>query len=117
MESNRSFLEWVTAVAGAWTLLSVWILPWADPTLVLGGVAQVNHLLVGGAVVVLALAGVFAFRIWEEWILALLGLWLVASPWLLGFSNMGAFALSDVIVGLFVMATSGWVVFSENVTA
>ena len=117
MEENRSVVEWVTAIAGVWIAVSIWILPLSDPGMVLGGAAQANHLIAGAAIVVLALAGVFAFQIWEEWILAALGLWLVASPWVLGFSNYGAFVLSDVAVGLFVVATSGWVVFSDNAAA
>lgn len=117
MYDNRSVLEWMTAVAGAWILLSVWVLPSANPAIELSGAVQVNHLLIGGAVVVLALAGVFAFRMWEEWILALLGLWLIASPWALGFGNLGPFVISDVVVGLFVVGTSGWVVFTDNAAA
>lgn len=59
-----------------------------------------NHLIVGIVVVALGLAGVFAFRLWEEWVLALLALWLLASPWVLGFSNVGAFVITDVLAGL-----------------
>lgn len=114
MYDNRSVLEWITAAAGAWILISIWVLPSADPGLMLNGVTQVSHLLVGAAVVVFALAGVFAFRVWEEWILALAGLWLLVSPWVLGFSNLGPFVVSDVVVGLFIVATSGWVVFTND---
>lgn len=117
MSDNRSVVEWITAVAGAWILLSIWVLPWASPGLVLNGTAQVSHLLVGAAVVVLALAGIFAFRVWEEWILALVGLWLLASPWVIGFSDLGPFVVSDVVVGLFIVATSGWVVLASDVAA
>jgi len=117
MEENRSLIEWLTAIVGAWILVSVWLLPMIQPGINLSGTAQMNHLIVGGAVVVLALAGIFAYQIWEEWLLAGLGLWLVASPWILGFSDLGTFVLSDILVGLFLVATSGWLVFTDNAAA
>lgn len=117
MEENRSLIEWLTAVFGAWIVLSVWLIPLVQPGFSLSGPAQVSHLIAGAALVILALAGVFAFRIWEEWLLAGTGLWLAVSPWILGFSTQGTFVLSDVLVGVFVVTTSGWVVFTDNAAA
>ncbi|WP_234685531.1 SPW repeat protein [Bradyrhizobium monzae] len=45
-------------------------------------------------IVVLSLAAIIAYRDWEEWINVLMGVWLVASPWLLGFPHTRAMHLS-----------------------
>ena len=39
------------------------------------------------AVIILSIAAMIAFSTWEEWINLALGLWLVVSPWLLGFAH------------------------------
>ena len=117
MFDNRPLLEWVTVLAGAWVALSTWVAPAMDPGAVLSGAAQANHLIIGIAVVALGLAGVFAFRFWEEWVLALLGLWLLASPWLFGFTHVGPFVISDIVAGLLVVAMSGWVAFTDDAAA
>ena len=43
---------------------------------------------------VLSLAAIIAYRDWEEWINVLMGVWLIASPWLLGFPHTRAMHLS-----------------------
>ncbi len=45
-------------------------------------------------IVVLSLAAMIAYRDWEEWLNVLMGVWLIASPWLLGFPHTRAMHLS-----------------------
>lgn len=45
-------------------------------------------------IVVLSLAAIIVYRDWEEWINVLMGIWLIASPWLLGFPHTRAMHLS-----------------------
>jgi hypothetical protein len=45
-------------------------------------------------IVVLSLAAIIAYRDWEEWINVLMGVWLIGSPWLLGFPHTRAMHLS-----------------------
>lgn len=45
-------------------------------------------------IVILSLAAIIAYRDWEEWINVLMGFWLIASPWLLGFPHTRAMHLS-----------------------
>ena len=42
----------------------------------------------------ISFAAIIAYRNWEEWLNTLLGLWLIASPWLLGFPHTRAMHLS-----------------------
>lgn len=45
-------------------------------------------------IVMLSLAAIIAYRDWEEWINVVMGVWLIASPWLLGFPHTRAMHLS-----------------------
>lgn len=67
----------------------------------------------GAAIVVVGLAALYAYQIREEWTDALLGLWLAASPWLLGFSGNMSFTASDVLAGAVVALLGGWMTFSQ----
>lgn len=48
----------------------------------------------GAAIAVISLAALFAFARWEEWVNLLLALWLIVSPWLLGFAHTRAMHFS-----------------------
>ena len=48
----------------------------------------------GAAIAAISLAALVAFASWEEWANLLLGLWLIASPWLLGFTHTRAMHFS-----------------------
>ena len=48
----------------------------------------------GAAIAAISLAALVAFARWEEWANLLLGLWLIASPWLLGFAHTRAMHFS-----------------------
>ncbi|MDA9427350.1 MULTISPECIES: SPW repeat protein [Bradyrhizobium] len=39
---------------------------------------------------ILSLAAIIAYRDWEEWLNVLMGIWLIVSPWLLGFAHTRA---------------------------
>jgi hypothetical protein len=45
---------------------------------------------------------------WEEWLNALVGLWVAASPWLLGFAGVATAMWTHLVIGLAVAALSGY---------
>lgn len=51
------------------------------------------------AVILISVAAIVAFAKWEEWANLILGLWLIASPWILGFAHTRAMHFS-IGVGL-----------------
>jgi hypothetical protein len=59
--------------------------------------AVVDLRLSSAAIIILSLAAITAFSTWEEWVNLLLGLWLVVSPWLLGFAHTRAMHYSIAI--------------------
>jgi hypothetical protein len=51
---------------------------------------------------IVSLAAIIAYRDWEEWINVLMGVWLIASPWLVGFTHTTAMHLS-IGFGIFIV--------------
>jgi hypothetical protein len=51
----------------------------------------------------LSVAAIAAFAQWEEWLNLLLGLWVLASPWVLGFQGTTAGTV-HIVVGILVAA-------------
>ena len=64
----------------------------------------------GAVIALISLAAMIAYRDWEEWANFLLGLWLIASPWLLGFAHTSAmhFSIGIGIVIAFLAVLDLW---------
>lgn len=61
-------------------------------------------------IAVISLAAMIAYKDWEEWANLLLGVWLIASPWLLGFAHTRAmhFSIGIGVVVAFLAALDLW---------
>jgi hypothetical protein len=59
-----------------------------------GPTATVDLWASSAAIAVISLAAMIAFSNWEEWANLLLGIWLIASPWALGFTHTSAMHFS-----------------------
>jgi hypothetical protein len=64
----------------------------------------------------ISIAAMLAFVWWEEWINLLLGLWLIVSPWLLGFAHTRAmhFSIAIGVVVAFMAALEVWLVHDRE---
>ena len=60
---------------------SLFFSPW------LFGLSAGAQTTIGLFIAVLAVAALAAFAVWEEWLSLIAGLWLVGSPWVLGFED------------------------------
>jgi hypothetical protein len=49
---------------------------------------------------VLAIAALAAFAVWEEWLNLIVGLWVLVSPWVLGFHGTTRPMAVHVVVGI-----------------
>src|SRR5215475_5166000 len=67
----------------------------------------------GAAIAVISLAAMVAFARWEEWANLLLGLWLIVSPWLLGFAHTRAmhFSISIGCLVAFMALLEIWLLY------
>jgi len=99
----------VNAVLGAWLVLSPWAVAYQQET-----AAMVNAMVIGLALIAAALGAIFVPRAWEEWTEGVLGLWMVVSPWALGFSAMSAARLTAVVTGIVIAALALWTLFTDK---
>lgn len=81
---NERLCDVLNLVVGALLLFSPWIFAFAS------GVQTQNAMISGIIIAVLSIAALAAFAEWEEWLNLVVGLWVLVSPWVLGFANTNA---------------------------
>lgn len=102
---KEQWREWLMLLFGVWLVVSPFALGYA------GAGAQMavwNPVIVGVVVIVFAIAEIMKPQTWEEWISLLLGAWLIAAPFVLGYTGMTAALWNSVIMGLLIGADAVW---------
>ena len=93
----------ICMLAGLWLWISPFVLHFK-----LGSDASSDANVVGIFIGVLSMMAIATPQVWEEWSKVILGVWLLASPWLLGFSHQTVAMANIMIVGLVVIVLSLW---------
>ena len=106
---RQSALDFYTAAFGLFLFVSPWLFAYADKN------ARLDLWASGAAIAAISVAAIVAFSNWEEWLNLLLGFWLIASPWLLGFMHTRAMHVSIALGVLvaFMAALELWLVIFE----
>ena len=94
--SNAKLCDIANLILGAFLFFSPWIFGFA------GGHLTQNAVIAGIVIAVLAIAALAAFAVWEEWLNLIVGLWVLISPWVLGFQGNRTAMTVHVIVGVLV---------------
>ncbi len=104
---TQKTLSWLVVLAGIWEVTAPFVLGYTATTAFLW-----DALIVGAALVVLgawaALSNQEGTDRALDWLNALVGLWLIAAPFVLGYTGIAAALWNDVIVGLIVAVIAGW---------
>ena len=95
---------------GAWLFVSPWVLNYE----VGYRSASFNAYILGVGIVVFAAVAVYIPQVWEEGINMALGVWMIASPWVLGFSSERNIATNTVVVGVLVTALAAWAMVRDK---
>ena len=104
--------HWVIALSGLWMLVSHLVLRYTEFQ---SGVLW-NTWVVGAAIILVS-AGRFIAEIPEptqDLVHAALGLWLMVSPWVLGFASHPTARNNSLVVGLIVATTALWAMLVET---
>jgi hypothetical protein len=109
MKQMKHWQDPVSALLGAWLIVSPWIVGFADSTLVVA-----NFLVVGALLVAAGVGAILVPKAWEEWVEVALGVWLIASPWLLGFADQPAPMQNALFSGLAVTVLALWVLGTDD---
>lgn len=107
---NKRWQDMVNLALGAWLFVSPWAMGYVDSA----ESATWNAYVVGVVTMALAAYAVYLPRAWEEWINTGFGVWLIVSPWALGFASETAVAMNTVIVGIVVAMMATWAMFSDK---
>ena len=107
---RESALDLYNLALAMFLLISPWLFARAN------GTAAVDLRASGAAIAILSLAAMVAFANWEEWINLLLGLWLIVSPWVLGFAHTRAmhFSIGVGAAVAFLAALELWLVYDAS---
>jgi hypothetical protein len=95
----------LSIIAGIWILISPWVRGYAVDT---GGMW--NSVIVGIVIAVLALiraSGAYTLA-WLSWINAILGLWLIISPWVYDYDNNTEGNWNSIILSIIVCILAVW---------
>jgi len=117
---NTSIKHWqdpLNLILGIWMIVSPWALRYqTDMTLnaVMSNPATSNAVLLGALIAAAALIALFRVMAWEEWANVVLGVWLVISPWALGFSSLATAMWNAVIVGIVVAVLALWALGTDK---
>jgi hypothetical protein len=92
-------------LAGIWLIISPWIYG-----VITGNNAASNSVVVGIIIAVLAAIRFFAPRnaVGLSWINALLGIWMIISPWIYGYAGHTGWLWNSVIVGIIAVVLALW---------
>ena len=108
MERWRSQTNLINVVFALLLFLSPWMLGFSGET------AAWNAWISGALLAALAARAVVAFAEWEEWIELALGVWILASPWVLKFAAGSSASKVHVMVGAVVTLLAAVELWKEH---
>jgi hypothetical protein len=96
--------DWMHALLGVWLLAAPFLMNYSGSA---GGVATRNSVAVGVALIVVALVGVLKRLPRRRWLALGLGVWLILSPFVLGYAGAEAAAWNAIITGIVMTVAAG----------
>jgi len=108
------FQDVITLVAGVILLAVPFVFAITPPEGMGLALLMANFVAAGAAAIILGAAALFYFRRWEEWLDIALGVWLVASPWILGFTYTQSAMWTAIACGIVIAAMGIWRSVEEN---
>jgi SPW repeat len=104
----RQWEDWCNWLLGIWLCISPWALRFDLET------TATRTAVISGILIILAeVVSLSIFRVWEEWITVILGVWLVLCPWILNISSSVA-RVNLTVVGVLVMALAFYEVWDAR---
>jgi len=106
--SKEYWEEWVSLGLGIWLFLSPWMLRFFQLDM-----DTINFLVMGVMIAIFACMALYMHMhaLWEDWVTLILGMWMIISPHVLGFSHNFAAGLDATVVGIFLV---GLALFAMN---
>ena len=93
--SNAKLCDVANLILGVILLVSPWIFRFSS------GAPSQNAFVSGIVIAAISIAALAAFAVWEEWLNLIVGIWVLVSPWVLGFAGTTAMQV-HVVIGVIV---------------
>ncbi len=101
--------DWAELILGIWLFISPWLLNYSNVS-----AAATNAYVLGIAIVILSLIELYTWERWEEWVNLVFGIWLIISPWVLGFNVVGRATQNMVVLGILMIILPLWAVGQQR---
>ena len=101
--------DWLNLILAVCLFFSPWVLGYTGER-VSAWDAWICAVVIG----VVSIAALVNFAEWEEWVSVAVGVWLVISPWVLGFTNLATATWAMVVIGILVAAIAAWEIWSAR---
>ena len=108
---RETILDVYNLALGAFLFVAPWLFSYVHEA------ARVDDWVASAIAVAISLAALLAFAEWQEWAGLVVGLWVLVSPWLLGFQHAKAMPV-NVGVGLLIVFMSAlelWLIHYDPV--
>jgi hypothetical protein len=110
MRQREAVIDIYKLALGLFLIVSPWLFAFSYSP------ARTNAIAAGAFLTLVSSLAVFVFAKWEEWIGLLIGCWVLASPWLLGFPHSSGMHIA-VFVGITVVYLSAlelWLIYNPE---
>jgi uncharacterized membrane protein HdeD (DUF308 family) len=98
---RKSAQDWIMLVCGVLLFVAPWAMGFS------GDLAAASAAWVGGIVIAaMAIAALFQFAEWEDWVALVAGVLMIVAPWILGFAALRYAVWAFVALGLIVAVAS-----------
>lgn len=105
---NERWQEWAMGLLGLWLVLSPWSLHLMGFEAPLAGAPFWSTMITGLLVALLGVGALSTPMMWEDWGDLAAGAWLIASPWVLGFTDQTYASWNVWICGIAIFALAIW---------
>lgn len=104
MERQQRWQDWIMLAFGVWLFFSPWILQYRS----FSGVAAWDAYILGILIAIFALSALARPQMWPEWVNLVLGIWMIISPYVLGFSNLPTATGNSIVLGILIALDALW---------
>jgi hypothetical protein len=104
--ATKRWQDWGNLALGLWLFVSPWELKFFQDL----GPRSLDFYVAGAVIALLAVLALRRRTLWGEWLTFILGLWMIGSPWLLGFSSNRPAVPDCIAAGALVALLSVWVI-------
>jgi hypothetical protein len=106
---ERRFHDAVNVVLAILLFVSPWVLSFSGAQ-----TAAWNAWIAGVLVALVAVAALVSSEDWPEWINAVLGIWILIAPWVLGFGSMREAMAAHIVLGVLIAGFAAWGIWSSD---